>query len=94
MANAWGFTWPQYYPPLMSAWSKYKLGWTNPINVVSSGSFTLRQTCDHNDMLIIDDPFPNGEYLLIENRQPCGFDGSMPQGGIVIFHIDENASNN
>lgn len=93
MANSWGFQGNQYYPPLMSAWSKYKLGWVTPTEVSSSGSFSLGQACDNPDMLIISAGFPSGEYLLIENRQPCGFETAMYQGGIAIFHIDDNANN-
>lgn len=35
--------------------------------------------------------FPKGEYLLIENRQACGFD-ALPQGGLAIIHVDQNAN--
>jgi M6 family metalloprotease-like protein len=93
MANSWGFDYSQYYPPLMSAWGKYKLGWVTPTVVSNSGSFTLRQACDYPDMIKISAGYPSGEYLLIENRQSCGFDSSMTQGGIVIFHIDDYANN-
>jgi M6 family metalloprotease-like protein len=94
MANSWGFDYSQYYPPLMSAWGKYELGWVTPTVVSSSGSFSLKQTCDNSDMIKISIGYPSGEYLLIENRQPCGFDSSMSQGGLAIFHIDDNANNN
>ena len=90
MANSWGFNGDQYYPPLMSAWSKNVLNWVTPTVASASGTFTLRQACDFPDMIRIDRGFPSGEYLLIENRQPCGFEAVMPQGGLAIFHIDDN----
>ena len=93
MANLWGFSEDQYSFPLMSAWSKYKLGWVSPTVVSASGSFSLGQACDNADMIMISRGFPSGEYLLIENRQPCGFEAAMPQGGLAIFHIDDNANN-
>ena len=77
----------------MSAWSKYKLGWVSPTVVSSTGTYTLGQACDHSDMIMITEGYPSGEYLLIENRQPCGFETTMTQGGLAIFHIDENANN-
>ena len=61
--------------------------------VSSSGMYTLRQTCDYTDMILISSGFTSGEYLLIENRQRCGFETVMPQGGLAIFHIDDNANN-
>ena len=38
---------------------------------------------------MIKSPYPTGEYLLIENRQPIQWDTSFPTGGIVIYHVDE-----
>jgi len=93
MANSWGFDSSQLYPPHMSAWGKYELGWVNPTIVSTSGTYSLRQACNHGDMIKITEGYPSGEYLLIENRQPCDFDGQMPQGGLAIFHIDESANN-
>ena len=43
-------------------------------------------------MILISEGYPNGEYLLIENWQPCGFETKMGQGGLAIFHIDYNAN--
>ena len=74
----------------MSAWSKKELGWVTPTIINISGSYTLNQACDSPDMIMITYGFPDGEYLLIENRQPCKFDSKIPQGGLAIFHIDEN----
>ncbi len=95
MANSWGFDYTQQYPPLMSAWSKYKLGWVTPTEVSNSGSYSLGQSCDNDEIVIIKEGYPSGEYLLIENRQSCGFDAAMPSryGGLAIFHIEENGNN-
>ncbi len=93
MANAWGFDRTQYYPPHFSAWSKYKLGWITPTMVDESGLYSLRQACDYEDAIVISEGYPDGEYLIIENRQPCGFDLKSAQGGLAIYHIDENANN-
>lgn len=94
MANSWGFDFSQLYPPLMSSWSKLFTEWIQPLEVSSSGTYPLRQTCEHADVIKISRGFANNEYLLLENRQPCGFDAQMPQGGVAIYHIDDQADYN
>lgn len=94
MGNSWGFDGSQYYPPHLSAWSKLRLGWVEAVrptqgtNLVEASEI-LDPT--HPQLYIIDEGFPSGEYLLVENRQRIGFDRRMPQGGLVIYHIDEQA---
>ncbi|KAL3815308.1 hypothetical protein ACHAXA_006810 [Cyclostephanos tholiformis] len=92
MANSWGFDGSQFYPPSMSAWSKLQLGWVIPQEIMTSGSYTARQGCNFQDIFIIKNNFQAGEYLLIENRQRCGFDAIIPGPGLAIFHIDDSAS--
>lgn len=92
MANSWGFDGSQYYPPHMSAWSKIQLGWVTPTTITTSGTYTARQGCTYPDIFQISTNFPSGEFLLIENRQRCGFDNIIPGPGLAIFHIDEGAS--
>ncbi len=93
MGNSWGFDSSQQYPPIMSAWSKMKMNWiSSPQEVTRSGRYTLKNTYQHPEVIIISTNFPQNEYLLIENRQKLGFDAKMPKGGLVIYHIDETAS--
>lgn len=90
MANSWGFSGTQLNPPHMSAWSKIELGWVTPTTLTSPGTYTINQAETNPEIYKVDDGFPTGEYLLIENRQPVGIESTMPQGGLAIFHIDES----
>lgn len=90
MANSWGFDGSQLHPPHFCAWSKIRLGWATP-TVINPGTHTLNQVETNAEIYRIDLEYPSGEYLLIENRQPAGIETVIPQGGLCIFHIDENA---
>jgi M6 family metalloprotease-like protein len=92
MANSWGFDGSQYYPPLVSAWSKVQLGWVTPTLITASGTYVARQVCTYPDVFQISKNFPTSEYLLIENRQKCSFDAQISGPGLAIFHIDDSAS--
>ncbi|HRX86227.1 MAG TPA: M6 family metalloprotease domain-containing protein [Phycisphaerae bacterium] len=89
MANSWGFDFTQWHPPHFSAWCKAFLGWVTPTVITGYGSYTLPQVETTPTVYRIDAGYPSGEYLLIENRQPVGYDVAMPQGGLAIWHIDE-----
>lgn len=94
MGNSWGFRGDQYYPPILSSWSKIQLGWASPTVLTSGGSYSLNSWASTPEVYRIDKGFPSGEYLLIENRQRVGFDAKMPQAGLTIFHIDDRAPRN
>lgn len=91
MANSWGFDSSQLYPPHFSPWSKAELGWSTPTVLAAPGNYVLQASENANEYYRIDQGYPPGEYLLIENRQPAEFDAAMPQGGLAIWHIDESA---
>lgn len=88
MANSWGFTNDQLNPPHFSPWSKIALGWTTP-TVITPGVYVALQAETNASVFRIDMGYPSGEYLLIENRQPVGVESTMPQGGLVVWHIDD-----
>lgn len=76
----------------MDPWSKIQLGWISPVVLNISGYYTLEASFIKGRTYKVQEGYPNGEYLLIENRQPYGFDTDLPQGGLAIWHIDELAS--
>ena len=94
MANSWGFLGTQKCPPHLSPWSKLQLGWISPVNISQSGEYTLGQSETNNEYFVITEGYPSNEYLMIENRQIAGFDCSMSQGGLAIWHIDDQAGFN
>lgn len=94
MGNSWGFDGSQYYPPHGSSFLKQELGWMEahaPQPGTNLIEHTESQNPTHQQLYRIDHGFPDGEYLLIENRQPHGYNSIVPQGGLVIYHIDEKA---
>ena len=94
MANSWGFDGTQYCPPHFSAWSKVGLGWSSPTVISNPGEYLINQAETNAEMYRIDSGFPSSEYLLIENRQPAGIESCMPQGGLVVWHIDDSTGFN
>jgi len=89
MANSWGFDSSQNYPGFMDAWCRYQLGWGNVIEISNSGNYSIQYVGNSLDFYKISIGFPDGEYLLVENRQPIGYDRTLPEGGLAIYHIDE-----
>jgi len=92
MANSWGWDYTGNVPPSFSAWSKYVLGWINPSNLTTPGTYELNDIESNDEAFIISLPYADGEFLLIENRQPILSDRQMPDGGLLIWHIDHMVS--
>jgi M6 family metalloprotease-like protein len=89
MANSWGFDGTAMHPPHFSAWCKATLGWVTPTVIAPGASVTAPQVETSPTIFRIDRGFPANEYLLVENREPVGFESDMPQGGLAVWHIDE-----
>ena len=94
-----GFDQSQRFPSHLSAWCKIQLGWIRPTEITKSGEYRIGAVERTPEVFKVSLCFPDGEYLLIENRQPILFDRAMPpgiggQGGLAIWHIDEAKEDN
>jgi len=94
MANSWDFNFTQRCPPHFSPWSKVNLGWYSPTVISQPGEYQISQAETNPEVYRINSGFSSGEYLLIENRQNAGFDCTIPQGGLAIWHIDDTTGYN
>jgi M6 family metalloprotease-like protein len=94
MANAYGWNRDPFFPSHMSPFSREAAGWLTPIEITKSGLYAAQSAQISGSVYRIRHGFPDGEYLLIENRQIIKWDADRPDGasGFVIFHVDEKAN--
>lgn len=79
-------------PVHLDAWSKYKLGFMD-ITANPQGVVTVNNVETNADAIKYTTADLK-EYFLIENRQQTLFDTYLPGNGLLIWHINENRSNN
>lgn len=83
-------------PPGISSFTKIRLGWIAPEQVllVTPGETAmtfLSPLARKGDRLVVKIPLKGDRYYLIENRQPVGFDRILPDSGILILRVNPNA---
>ncbi len=67
------------------------MGWANVVVIDTDGEYQLEASEYNNTVYKITRNFPEDEYLLLENRQPIGYDSKIQQGGIAVYHVDDTA---
>lgn len=80
-------------PGSLSPWSKMQLGWVVEKEVSINGEYNILESKSATEVVVIKDGFPDGEYLIVEHRQPTGFDIDLEVGGMLVWHIDETVAN-
>ncbi len=82
-------------PSHFSIWSKYKLGWVEPQRIqANTNGITLHPVERNSEGVLINTQMPYNQYFLLEDRQKLDSDSYLPGEGLLIFHIDDNQSNN
>jgi immune inhibitor A len=82
-------------PAHPSAWCKAQQGWVAVTNQTANGEATIPDVKDgHAVTRLWTDGGTSQEYFLVENRQKTGFDDHLPEGGLLIWHIDDSIAAN
>jgi M6 family metalloprotease-like protein len=89
MSYPYGRSGSQIHPSFLSPWSKIQIKWLDPIPIEYDGLYTIKASEMINQTYIIQKGYPDGEYLLIENRQNLTWDALLYNGGLLIWHIDD-----
>lgn len=78
-------------PADLDGWSKYILGWTEPVVVDSVDGeytiYTLESAKEPKALLVKIGDSPN-EYYFVHSRRMVGTDSALPSEGVIVFKID------
>ena len=79
-------------PCHLGAWSKSALGWVTVEDIVPETNeiTTLEPVESGRRVLRLPARDGSNEYILLENRQRLGSDATLPEPGLLIWHIDDD----
>ena len=60
MSQSCGFDGTGLNPPLLSAWSKARVGWANVINITNDGTYDIEASWKSNVVYKLSTGFPKG----------------------------------
>jgi len=85
----------QTSPAYMNAWSRYQLGFINPVIIdaaINNEEILFPAESGEEGLLAMILPMNSNmpqEYLILENRQKLGSDQHLKNSGLLVWHIDE-----
>jgi len=78
-------------PSHMCSWAKMDLGWLNPTAIRSNDFYSLPDVENNAKAFwLISRQRTFKEYFLVENRQKKGFDTTLYNSGLLVYHIDDS----
>lgn len=83
-------------PPGLSSFTKIRLGWIGAEQavVVRPGETALAflsPLARKGETLVVKIPLSGGQYYLVENRQPVGYDRMLPDAGLLVLRVNPEA---
>ena len=84
------------FPPGISSFTKIRLGWISPQQVLlvkpGETAYTfLSPLARKGSALAVKIPLKGGLYYLVENRQTVGFDEILPDSGLLVLKVNPDA---
>ena len=83
-----------YQPAGYTSYERWVAGWKTPTELVNTQTVSNMKALQTtgSDAYIIYNKGNRNEYYLLENRQKTGWDTSLPGKGLLILHVDYNAT--
>ncbi|MBF1073128.1 MAG: M6 family metalloprotease domain-containing protein, partial [Prevotellaceae bacterium] len=82
-----------FVPAGYTGYEKMVCGWTKPVELTADTTITGRQClADMGQTYIVYNDADRNEYYILDNRQLKGFDAQLPGRGMIISHIDYDAT--
>ena len=82
-----------FQPPYYSAYEKWYCGWGTPTELSTATTVKdMRPVAEGGQTFVIYNDNHKDEYYLLENRQQQGWDGSLYGKGLMITHVDFDAT--
>lgn len=83
-------------PPGLSSFTKIRLGWItkDQVRFVRPGETAvvfLSPLSAGGETLAVKIPLSRGNYYLVENRQPVGYDRALPDSGLLVLKVNPDA---
>lgn len=82
-----------YCPPGYSSWEKMTAGWLEPTELTGNMVLdNIESQSNNGQAFIVYNKGNANEYFMIENRQQKGWDRSIAGSGLMILHVDYDAT--
>jgi hypothetical protein len=79
MASSQGWDISLATPGHLSSWSRERIGWMESITIEKDGYYALQPMEISSSAYKITHGYPDGEYLLVENKYPMLYDKDVEQ---------------
>ena len=95
LMNSGSYNGNGYCPAGYTAYERMVSGWIDPIEITKGMSLSvtgMKGLADGGEAYKIINSGNEDEYFMVENRTPSGWDEELPAFGVMITHVDYDAS--